>query len=140
VEDNVEELHNPGEMDNVEELHIVEELHNLEGFHNLAVGCNGVGLHNQVVGYNWEGLHNQVEEYSEVELHNQVEDCNLEALLIFVDYSLVVVDMHLVHMAYEVEKEFGYYIYYFLEDMLIEYLEAVVLEVMDFEEEPLNCI
>ena len=78
---------------------------------------------------------------SEVGLHNQVEDYNLEALLIVVDYSLVVVDMHFVHMAYGVEMEFDYDIFdYYLEDMLIEYLEAVATKEIDFEEEPLNCI
>jgi hypothetical protein len=86
-------------------------------------------------------LHNLVVVCSEVGLHNQVEDYNLEALLIVVDYSLVVVDMHFVHMAYEVEMEFDYDIFdYYLEDMLIEYLEAVATKEIDFEEEPLNCI
>jgi hypothetical protein len=87
------------------------------------------------------GLHNLVVVCSEVGLHNQVEDYNLEALLIVVDYSLVVVDMHFVHMAYGVEMEFDYDIFdYYLEDMLIEYLEAVAPKEIDFEEEPLNCI
>jgi hypothetical protein len=86
-------------------------------------------------------LHNLVVVCSEVGLHNQVEDYNLEALLIVVDYSLVVVDMHFVHMAYGVEMEFDYDIFdYYLEDMLIEYLEAVAPKEIDFEEEPLNCI
>jgi hypothetical protein len=87
------------------------------------------------------GLHNLVVVCSEVGLHNQVEDYNLEALLIVVDYNLVVVDMHFVHMAYGVEMEFDYDIFdYYLEDMLIEYLEAVAPKEIDFEEEPLNCI
>jgi hypothetical protein len=86
-------------------------------------------------------LHNLVVVCSEVGLHNQVEDYNLEALLIVVDYNLVVVDMHFVHMAYGVEMEFDYDIFdYYLEDMLIEYLEAVAPKEIDFEEEPLNCI
>jgi hypothetical protein len=44
-------------------------------------------------------------------------------------------------MAYGVEMEFDYDIFdYYLEDMLIEYLEAVATKEIDFEEEPLNCI
>ena len=71
--------------------------------------------------------------------HILVEVGNLAALLIVVDYNLVVVDMDLDHKAYEAEMEFDYYtLENYFEDMVVEYLVVVDYKEVDLEEEALN--
>jgi hypothetical protein len=74
-----------------------------------------------------------------VDSHILVEVGNLAALLIVVDYNLVVVDMDLDHKAYESEMEFDYYtLENYFEDMVVEYLVVVDYKEVDLEGEPLN--
>ena len=96
-------------------------------------------LHNLMFEDIVEELHNLEVEYYFVDIYILVEVGNLAALLIVVDYNLVVVDMDLDHKAYEAEMEFDYYtLENYFEDMVVEYLVVVDYKEVDLEVEALN--